>query len=918
MIMLFLALGLLFMACRTSAPLGVPQPLGIPTASGVPTPPGSRIFHVDPEGDDLAGSGAEGAPWQTIQQCAEEAGPGDTCLIHAGVYPETVRPARSGEPGAPITFVAAPDEAVVISGADPLPDWQPVDGNRFQTTVPSTLGQGKDQLFLDGEALVEARHPNRPDPQWVYPVADLSPLWPARANVAANSLGTSDNDQYRLTAEGSLLDQPLNTWPGAMYIGWHYWGWAAQTGVVASSAPGELNVDPATTSFNWWCSFALCYASWSPDDGRGLLAGHPAALDEPGEWILNSETGVLEVLLPGDVIPQDHRLEWKQRHLAFDLSDRAHITVEEISVFAASITTARSGFIRLDGLALRYVSHFTLFADGRNGYIDPVPNPSGLQPGDATVLPRGEVGLYLGGHDNILQNSTIQISAGAGVILQGDHHLVHNNLIEECSYGGTYLSCIYITYDPANDPERDDSRGRHTITYNTLRNAGRSLLHVNGLPAIAESRGAAIQYDAMRIQHNHLFNGNLLSRDTGNVYAWAVSMGQDGQLTDFAFNVIHDSWGSPEDIGLVYWDNATFAIDNHHNLLWGSPGSQQTDHTFNPPGDERTWRDTVWKPNYSGGEAGLTDADFPGGRFAYGHNFEKPPSSDPIPAATALPLTPDIRLQAEDFDMSAGVVLDGDRVGQCDNGDWLAFRDVYFSDGYQRWRTRLMVPSTNAGNTIEMRLDTLDGPLVGSLVTQAPAEPLTFSYQEVGLSGVRGTHDVYFVCVGDGRIGVFDWFLFSGGSGPTATPSPQPLNLALGRPATASTYEGGGFEAAGAVDGRRDTRWASVAFEDPQWIQVDLGQVYLLERLLLYWETAYARAYDVQVSDSPDGPWTTVYSQARGDGGLDDIQGLSARGRYVRLLGTGRGSPWGYSLWEIELYDADNAPLVEPANPQDS
>jgi hypothetical protein len=125
-------------------------------------------------------------------------------------------------------------------------------------------------------------------------------------------------------------------------------------------------------------------------------------------------------------------------------------------------------------------------------------------------------------------------------------------------------------------------------------------------------------------------------------------------------------------------------------------------------------------------------------------------------------------------------------------------------------------------------------------------------------------------------------------------------DLALGKPVTASSVERGRLEAAKAVDGRFRTRWSS-AFRDPQWISVDLGSTYTISKIKLTWEVAYGRAYRLEVS--PDNStWTTVYGTTTGDGGIDDITGLSASGRYVRMYGTARGTRWGYSLWELEVY----------------
>ncbi|MBY0427252.1 MAG: T9SS type A sorting domain-containing protein, partial [Cytophagales bacterium] len=39
-----------------------------------------------------------------------------------------------------------------------------------------------------------------------------------------------------------------------------------------------------------------------------------------------------------------------------------------------------------------------------------------------------------------------------------------------------------------------------------------------------------------------------------------------------------------------------------------------------------------------------------------------------------------------------------------------------------------------------------------------------------------------------------------------------------------------------------------------------------------------------------------------GDGGIDNLTGLSGTGRYVRMYGTQRATAWGYSLFEFEVY----------------
>jgi F5/8 type C domain/LiaF transmembrane domain len=110
------------------------------------------------------------------------------------------------------------------------------------------------------------------------------------------------------------------------------------------------------------------------------------------------------------------------------------------------------------------------------------------------------------------------------------------------------------------------------------------------------------------------------------------------------------------------------------------------------------------------------------------------------------------------------------------------------------------------------------------------------------------------------------------------------------------------YPAANAVDGDPATRWSS-AFEDPQWITVDLGSTAEITRVRLNWEAAYATHYSIEVSDD-EATWTTVKSVTKSTVGIDDHQ-VAASGRYVRMRGTQRATPYGYSLWEFEVYGPD-------------
>jgi Right handed beta helix region len=89
----------------------------------------ASVYHVAQQvggaGDDNPGTLAR--PWKSLSRAVEHLKPGDTVIVHSGVYRETVLLSASGTAGAPITLRAADGEQPVISGADEVRDWTRAD-----------------------------------------------------------------------------------------------------------------------------------------------------------------------------------------------------------------------------------------------------------------------------------------------------------------------------------------------------------------------------------------------------------------------------------------------------------------------------------------------------------------------------------------------------------------------------------------------------------------------------------------------------------------------------------------------------------------------------------------------------------------------------------------------------------------------
>jgi beta-glucanase (GH16 family) len=155
---------------------------------------------------------------------------------------------------------------------------------------------------------------------------------------------------------------------------------------------------------------------------------------------------------------------------------------------------------------------------------------------------------------------------------------------------------------------------------------------------------------------------------------------------------------------------------------------------------------------------------------------------------------------------------------------------------------------------------------------------------------------------------------------PTPTTAPGDVLLSYNKPGTASTSQDsancGGCLPAKAFDRDPATRWATsdtTGWVDPGWIYVDLGATASIHQVILQWDPAFASAYQIQTSPDAN-TWTTIYSTTTGKGFKETLN-VAGSGRYVRMYGTARGTPYGYSLWEFQVWGTGGNPTAPPALP---
>ena len=128
-------------------------------------------------------------------------------------------------------------------------------------------------------------------------------------------------------------------------------------------------------------------------------------------------------------------------------------------------------------------------------------------------------------------------------------------------------------------------------------------------------------------------------------------------------------------------------------------------------------------------------------------------------------LNPFKRVEAETIAWGEGVeTAKNEQVGvyvsDLNNGDHIKVRSVDFDKGPGSFEAN--VATTTSGSTIEIRLDSLTGTLMGKLDIKATGGWQNWKSHSVKVSNAKGVHDVFFVFKGpEGNLFNFNWWKFS-------------------------------------------------------------------------------------------------------------------------------------------------------------
>lgn len=119
-------------------------------------------------------------------------------------------------------------------------------------------------------------------------------------------------------------------------------------------------------------------------------------------------------------------------------------------------------------------------------------------------------------------------------------------------------------------------------------------------------------------------------------------------------------------------------------------------------------------------------------------------------------------------------------------------------------------------------------------------------------------------------------------------------------------------QASSAVDGDYSTRWGSRQSQTAvESIIVDLGEVKTIDTVKIFWETARALDYDLEIAGEDQ--QFRVIKEMRGIENVynDILQFEPTEARYVKMSGKKPVTKYGYSIYELEVYNNSNYVNVE-------
>ncbi len=706
------------------------------------TQPGKTYYVSGADNASDENDGSEERPWRTLAKAGDTAQAGDTVIIRGGVYREILAPKNSGTAASPIVFRAADGENVVISALEDVSVTPVFENDLYVYDMGYTMGDGRNQVFVDGEAIREGRHPNSNTSPRKWPEdIGLSPLWPTIGNIQVrcdDKIGEKSDTATSTTD----LEQPTDFWKGGTLVSFHGPAWALGMAKITGSDNGIVYLDLGTATKNWWFT-------WNPHDTDfAFITDCKNTIDMPGEWYWDDEDKKLYIMMPDGKTPETINMEVKKRQLTVDISENSYVQVVGINTIGGGMKLNHSNMCVINGGNHKYVSHYTYSMDQHYACIE----DANVVNKDAAPY-RGEMGIFLGGTDNAIINTNIKYSAAAGIYSSGLYSYIYNNELNECGYMVSYTGGLFMVGNPSEELV-DTPRGGHAIYYNTFKRSGRGVFQISAVEDVWFYSDGQAPHLAMDIAYNSFSEGSICARDTGTVYIHGVVLGSDRAKTQFHHNMVSNPWALDGGCAGLYWDNWVHGVDSYNNVIFSNNGikmnmgdiyTQDVYHFADTYATVPAWSNSMMGQIEKEPDDFL-ETDFPNSkRFYAGKKTEEPyrVNFDNIEIDRKVYFAKDAKLSDKAEIVNGFVDLKAD-------GEWICFENVEFGDKFNSFELSYIGNSVNTGDAVDVIVgdslaDEVDISVLLSLESPVDNDVATVP---IIVPGCEGTKNVYIRCTG--------------------------------------------------------------------------------------------------------------------------------------------------------------------------
>lgn len=496
----------------------VPVVTSSPTSSSqVPPVEKAQDFYVSAKNGSDKNAGSRNAPFLTIARAMQNAKPGSTIYIMNGTYHETIKPV-SGEANKPVTITAMPGESPVCTPTVPYTgEWKKYKDNIYVadfSNIKNSINTANAQIFVDGEAMVEARYPNMGP--YLSQIMD-SPRAIAQAGTNENTIVTPDSIPQDI--EGATVV----VWPGEDGVA----GWYAFTSPVASVSGNTVKL---TKKLNRPENY-IGLNAFSPVAGNPFwITGALSLLDAPGEYYYDSANSKMYLYMPKGDSPSSYSITVRgSSSYAVDAKGGYHIAIKGIRFYGGGIYMKGANNCHVENCSVRFADH---------------------QYASDYASRRLESSTMVTGDNNYITKSRFGPTAFNGITLGGNNVRFTDNIVQSSNYCGADFAGVYLLKSTNLE-----------ISHNTVKDSGRENIYF-----ITETT-----FDQCVIRNNYIASHARLNSDCGAVYTWKTN----GNGTTRIYNNFVDC-GTKTPNGTMgkhfdglYLDNYCSGFIVDHNIVVG-------------------------------------------------------------------------------------------------------------------------------------------------------------------------------------------------------------------------------------------------------------------------------------------------------------------------------------------------------------